>query len=248
MNNFEHLQPASAHSLRGQRAQFFKGAIDIIPLCLAVLPWGLLAGSMAIQSGLDVWQSLGMSAIIFAGAAQLVTLSMLISGANVFSIIITIFFLTSQHFIYGLTLREFVTQLKLKYCLPIGFLLTDELFALSVPKVREQALTVSYLIGAGLTFYLFWVIVSALGIWLAASVPDLAKYHLDFSIIATFITIVVPMIKSLSTLAGVLCSLLLSAALSLAQVEGAIVIAGIAGMMFAVAVAHLTRKSGETTT
>ncbi|QVK24659.1 AzlC family ABC transporter permease [Shewanella dokdonensis] len=142
-------QPPSAHSLRGQQAQFIKGAIDIIPLCLAVLPWGILAGSMAIQSGLDVWQSLGMSAIIFAGAAQLVTLSMLISGANLFSIIVTIFFLTSQHFIYGLTLREFVTQLKLKYRLPIGFLLTDELFALSVPKVREQALSVSYLLGVG---------------------------------------------------------------------------------------------------
>ncbi|MDF0533415.1 AzlC family ABC transporter permease [Shewanella sp. A32] len=246
MNNISsHNNHPSAHSLKGQRAQLIKGAIDIIPLCLAVLPWGILAGSMAIQSGLDVWQSLGMSAIIFAGAAQLVTLSMLISGANVFSIIITIFFLTSQHFIYGLTLREFVTQLKLKYRLPIGFLLTDELFALSVPKVREQALTVSYLIGAGLTFYLFWVLVSGVGIWLAASVPDLAKYHLDFSIIATFITIVVPMIKNLSTLAGGLFSLLLSAVLTLAQVEGAIVIAGIGGMAFAVTVAHWLPKPAE---
>ncbi|QVK24658.1 hypothetical protein KHX94_09710 [Shewanella dokdonensis] len=89
------------------------------------------------------------------------------------------------------------------------------------------------------------MLVSALGIWLAASVPDLAKYHLDFSIIATFITIVVPMVKNLSTLAGVLCSLLLSAALSLAQVEGAIVMAGIAGMIFAVIVAHLTHKPAE---
>ncbi|SAI72773.1 branched-chain amino acid permease [Bordetella ansorpii] len=224
-----------------RRQQFLEGAVEMLPLCLAVVPWGLLAGSMAIQSGLSVWQSVGMSAIVFAGAAQLVTLGLLVSGANVQTIVISVFLITSQHFIYALSLRGFVSRLQARYRLPIGFLLTDELFALSSTKDSKRGLSVSYLLGAGLTFYVGWVAFSLAGIVMAASIPDLDRYHLDFSIIATFATIVVPMVKDKSTLSGIAVSLLLSMLLAYGHVEGGIVIAGLCGMAFSVAMARMTQ-------
>ncbi|WP_337243277.1 AzlC family ABC transporter permease, partial [Proteus faecis] len=82
----------------------------------------------------------------------------------------------------------------------IGFLLTDELFAVSAqPKVK---LTPAYMIGAGLCFYLAWVAVSIVGIFMASQVSDLSRYHLDFSIVATLLAIVIPLIKTFSTLVG----------------------------------------------
>jgi len=224
------------------RSSFMRGAIEMLPLCVSVIPWGILAGSMAIQAGLSFWQSIGMSAIIFAGAAQLVTLGLTMTGASVLTIIVSVFFITSQHFIYGLTLREFVSCLKAKLRLPIGFLLTDELFALSETKDKRRELTPGYMIGAGLTFYLSWNIFSFMGIVMASSVPDLDKYHLDYSIVATFITIVVPMIKKISTLAGVAISLVLSMLLSYYQFEGAIVVAGLCGMFSAVIISTLAKE------
>lgn len=221
--------------------QFFAGALAMLPLCLSVIPWGILAGSMAVQAGLPLAQSLGMSMIVFAGAAQLVTLGLLMSGASVLTVIVSVFFITSQHFLYGLTLRDSVSTLRLRYRLPIGFLLTDELFALSCAQPAGRRLSPAYLIGAGLTFYLCWAMFSLAGVLMATAVPDLQRYHLDFSIVATFITIVVPMIKNRSVLCGALVSLVLSMALSLYRVEGAIVIAGLCGMCAAVATAHLTR-------
>ncbi|MCT7654558.1 AzlC family ABC transporter permease [Oceanimonas sp. NS1] len=200
---------------------------------------GILAGSMAIQSGLSLWQSIGMSAIVFAGAAQLVTLGLLMSGTKVLTIIVSVFFITSQHVIYGLTLREYVSTLAARHRLPIGFLLTDELFALSGSRKARTGLSVGYLIGAGFTFYIGWVFFSVIGIVMANSVPSLEEYHLDFSIVATFITIVVPMIKSLSTLFGVLLSLALSMVLSWLDLEGAVVIAGCTGMLFSVTLSRL---------
>nr|WP_312628642.1 AzlC family ABC transporter permease [Scandinavium sp.] len=219
-----------------------RGAVEMLPLCVSVIPWGILAGSMAIQAGLTFWQSVGMSAIVFAGAAQLVTLGLTMTGASVLTIIVSVFFITSQHFIYGLTLREFVSCLKTKLRLPIGFLLTDELFALSETKNKRTELTPGYMIGAGLTFYLSWNIFSLMGIVMASSVPDLDKYHLDYSIVATFITIVVPMIKKISTLAGVGISLVLSMILSYCQVEGAIVLAGLTGMFSSVAISAMIKE------
>lgn len=224
------------------RSSFMRGAVEMLPLCVSVIPWGILAGSMAIQAGLTFWQSIGMSAIVFAGAAQLVTLGLTMTGASVLTIIVSVFFITSQHFIYGLTLREFVSSLKAKLRLPIGFLLTDELFALSETKNKRTELTPGYLIGAGLTFYLSWNMFSLMGIVMASSVPNLDKYHLDYSIVATFVTIVVPMIKKISTLAGVAISLALSMILSVYQVEGAIVLAGLTGMFSSVAVSALLKE------
>lgn len=219
-----------------QRQYFWRGAFHILPLCLAVLPWGLLVGSMAISSGLTPMQGVGLSMFVFAGAAQLVTMSMLAAGSGFFAIVLTVGIITAQHLLYGLILRDHVATMPLKQRLPIGFLLTDELFALSVGKNEFRF---AYLFGAGFCFYLFWLLCTIAGVLLAASVPNLADYHLDFSIVATFVAIVVPMIKKLSTLVGVLVSLALSLLLNSAEISGAMVISGLVGMASAVIVERL---------
>ena len=60
-------------------------------------------------------------------------------------------FVTAQHFLYALRLRERIAPLPLRWRLTTGFLLTDELFAL----IGEQAparFDRWYALGAGLTF------------------------------------------------------------------------------------------------
>lgn len=131
---------------------FLTGALHMTPLNLAVVPWAILAGSMAVDSGLTFAQSVAMSAMVFAGAAQLVTLGLLNSGAGVITIIVSVFFITSQHLLYGLTLRPHVRPFSPLQRAGIGFLLTDELFAVSV--AGRQRLSFAYLFGAGLSFYL----------------------------------------------------------------------------------------------
>lgn len=112
---------------------FLTGALHMTPLNLAVVPWAILAGSMAVDSGLTFAQSVAMSAMVFAGAAQLVTLGLLNSGAGVITIIVSVFFITSQHLLYGLTLRPHVRPFSPLQRAGIGFLLTDELFACWAP-------------------------------------------------------------------------------------------------------------------
>lgn len=211
---------------------FLTGALHMTPLNLAVVPWAILAGSMAVDSGLTFAQSVAMSAMVFAGAAQLVTLGLLNSGARVITIIVSVFFITSQHLLYGLTLRPHVRPFSPLQRAGIGFLLTDELFAVSV--ARRQRLSFAYLFGAGLSFYLVWVLVSILGIVLAHSISDLSQLRLDFSVVATLLAIVVPLIKSKSALARALFSFVVTIILTRAGVQGSAVIAGVSAMLLAV--------------
>ncbi|HHE4877270.1 TPA: AzlC family ABC transporter permease [Morganella morganii] len=219
---------------------FLTGALHMTPLNQAVVPWAILAGSMAVDSGLTFAQSVAMSAMVFAGAAQLVTLGLLNSGAGVITIIVSVFFITSQHLLYGLTLRPHVRPFSPLQRAGIGFLLTDELFAVSV--AGRQRLSFAYLFGAGLSFYLVWVLVSILGIVLAHSISDLSRLRLDFSVVATLLAIVVPLIKSKSALVGALFSFVVTIILTRAGIQGSAVIAGVSAMLLAVL---LGRKWGD---
>ena len=143
-----------SHDLLPARA-FLRGAIAIMPLSIAVLPWGLLAGSLAIEAGLSPLHGQGLSAIVFAGAAQLVAIGMLKGGAGFLSIMLTTLLLTSQHLLYGMSMRPVIADLPGRWRIGLGFLLTDEFFALTSQYDRE-AFNRWYALGVGLTFYIAW--------------------------------------------------------------------------------------------
>lgn len=213
-----------------QSQSFLHGVKDMLPLSLAVIPWGILAGSAAINAGLSVMQAIGMSALVFAGAAQLVSLSMLMAGASLLSIVVTIFFLTSQHFIYALSLRNDVQAWALRRRLSIGFLLTDELYATAMLKKTPSY---AYLLGAGLSFYISWVVFSLVGIFLANAVPDLSNLHLEFSIVVVFLVMAVMLIQNKAAIYGVIVSSLSGLVLSWMDVKSSILLAGFIGMWVA---------------
>lgn len=206
-----------------------RGALAILPLSLACAPWGLLAGSLAIDAGLSPAQGQGLSAFVFAGAAQLVAIGMLKTGTSVLSILLTTLLLTSQHLLYGLHMRAHLSPLPARWRMPMGFLLTDELFALTSHHDHRQ-FDRWYALGVGLTFYLLWNLFTCAGIILGSSIPGLANLGLDFSIAATFIALITPNVRNVPAAVCVLVSLLSSVALNYCKVEAALILSGLAGM------------------
>ncbi len=201
----------------------------MMPLSIAVLPWGLLAGSFAIDSGLHPFEGQALSAILFAGSAQLVAMGMIKAGAGLTTMLLTTFFITSRHFLYSVSMRSKVAPLPLRWRLSLGFLLTDELFAL-VGHQSEKQFDRWYALGAGLSFYLFWNLATFAGILAGSFLPQLNELGLEFAVAATFIAIVVPGIKNLPVLLSVVTALQLSVALHFFKVEGALMIASIGAM------------------
>lgn len=126
--------------------------------------------------------------------------------------------------------------------LSLGFLLTDELFAVCGNQDPERFNT-WYALGAGLSFYLCWNLATIVGIVAGSYIPAMGDLGLEFAVAATFIALVVPTVKNSPTLAAVLVSLVLSIVLNLAQIEGALMIASLGGMLTGFAVETL--KGGK---
>lgn len=222
------------HTLCGKSENKFKlfrqGAMAVSPLCVAVIPWGLLAGSFAVDIGLDIFQSQALSAIVFAGSAQLVATGLINAGAGLATILITTLFITSRHLLYGLTMRNTISPLPLRWRLGLGFLLTDELFAVCGHQL-PMTFNRWYALGAGLWFYICWNLATFVGIVAGKFIPNLDLLGLDFAIAATFIAIVIPTIKNISVLISILVALVLSVTLQAFNVEGGLMIASLAAMI-----------------
>ena len=214
------------------RVALLKGATDILPLSLAVLPWGVLFGSLAIQRGFSWFEAQLFSAIIFGGAVQIVTVELMAENTPVLVVLFSAFVISSRHFLYGLALRERLSTHSAAWRVGLGFLLTDELFSLSGTKKAYQTQFRLYCaLGAGGSFYIAWNIWTALGVFPGTWLPDLTQLGLDFAIAATFIALVVPEIKSKSILICVMISALSSIVLSIYGQELALITAAIIGMV-----------------
>ena len=219
-------------SRRGLMAALKKGAIDMLPLSLAVLPWGVLFGSLAVQRGFSWLEAQLFSAVIFGGAVQIVTVELIADQASLLTVLFSAFVISSRHFLYGLTLRERLSPKPLRWRLGLGFLLTDELFALSGDRrAYQNKFRLYYALGAVGSFYLAWNLWTFIGIVAGAWLPDLTKLGLDFAIAATFIALVVPEIKSLATLISVLVAAISALIFSLWQIELGLVFAALLAML-----------------
>jgi predicted branched-subunit amino acid permease len=123
----------------------------------------------------------------------------------------------------------------------LGFLLTDELFAVCSHKTRKD-FHFWYAFGAGFSFYLIWQIASLSGILLGQYIPELDQYGLDFAVAATFIAIVIPTIKKLSFLITVLVAMILSVVFSVQNIEGGIIFSSLIAMTVGYTVSMIRKE------
>lgn len=208
----------------------WQGALAILPLCIAVIPWGFLAGSYAIDSGLTIFEAQAMSAVLFAGSAQLVAIGMFKEEVGLATLLLTTFFITSRHFLYSIAMRQKVSKLSGRWRLLLGFLLTDEMFAVCSTQ-SEQAFNPWYALGAGGMFYLVWNLASFVGIIAGSQIASLNDVGLDFAVAATFIALVVPQVISIPIVVAVIVSLISAVALHVYDIESGLMIASILGII-----------------
>lgn len=179
--------------------EFLNGARDILPLVVGAVPFGIIFGTLASGAGLSPWQTMGMSALVFAGSAQFIAITLLAGGVGALIVLLTTFVVNLRHALYSASMQPFVRHLPAHWRMPLAFWLTDEAYAVIQHRyAREDDSRYKhwFFLGAGLTMYLNWQASTAVGIAFGRAVPDLASWGLDFAMIATFIGIAVPMMRT----------------------------------------------------
>lgn len=188
-----------------RRDSALRGARDTIPMIVGALPFGLIFGTLAAQGPLAAWQGQAMSAAVFAGSAQFIALGLVASHTGLLVIWLTTFVVNLRHMLYAATLLPTVAALPLRWRLALGFLLTDETFAVMVARrraVADDPLVHWYFLGSGAAMYASWNTVTLIGLLFGAAFPQLQSLGLEFAIVATFVAIVVPQLDRLPHVAA----------------------------------------------
>ncbi|WP_339387116.1 AzlC family ABC transporter permease [Vibrio caribbeanicus] len=222
--------------LKSNKGNFYSTALsatnDIFPLAIAVIPWGILCGSLAIQAGLTPIQAQMMSLFVFAGAAQLAGLALIGAPSPLLPILSSTFIISSRHLLYSAYLQENVRQLPWVKRVVIAFFLTDEMFAVACSYMeKSNNFNFLYAICSGVVFYLVWNFSTLLGIIAGEKSAGIESLGLDFAIAATFIAIVVPQIKNRSVLISVIVSAVVMITSKIYQFQHALIAATLAGMI-----------------
>jgi 4-azaleucine resistance transporter AzlC len=179
--------------------EFAQGARDMLPMLLGAVPFGIIFGSLAGAAGLSAWQTIGMSLLVFAGSAQFIAISLLGAGTGLAVLLLTTLVVNLRHALYSASLQPFVRHLPTRWRMPLAFWLTDEAYAVVLNRYTEPDSSPHkhwYFLGAALAMYLNWQLCTLIGVLFGQRVPNLAAWGLDFAMLATFIGIVVPMLRS----------------------------------------------------
>ncbi|WP_263138536.1 AzlC family ABC transporter permease [Pseudomonas sp. RIT-PI-AD] len=189
--------------------EFAHGVRDTLPMILGAIPFGIIFGTLAGGAGFTAWETLGMSLLVYAGSAQFIAITLVGGGAGLAVVLLTTLVVNLRHALYSATLQPFVRHLPTRWRMPLAFWLTDETFAVVQQRYAEPDRVAHkhwYFLGSCLAMYGNWLLCTLVGVAFGQVVPNLAAWGLDFAMLATFIGIVVPMLRNRPQVAAALAA------------------------------------------
>ncbi|WP_226087131.1 AzlC family ABC transporter permease [Mesobacillus sp. S13] len=173
---------------------FKKGIQSGISIAIGYMPIALTFGLIAKTTGLALGETVMMSLLVFAGAAQYISLSLLAQGIGIFEIILTTFIVNIRHFLMSASLNEKAEEDTVGARMGYSFGITDETF--SVAATREGSVNAGYMFGLNLTAYSSWVVFSGLGYLVGTGLPQTLQESMSVALYAMFVGLLVPSMKT----------------------------------------------------
>jgi 4-azaleucine resistance transporter AzlC len=177
-----------------------RGAKDILPVAIFVIPFGMAFGVAALETGLSGLFSLGMSAFVFAGASQFASLPLWGVAVPILPLIIITFAVNARHILMGATLYPWMMELSWPKKLGVLALLSDANFANSVAAWEKGETDVGYLLGGGVVLWVNWLAGTWAGLMFGQLVSNPKAYGLDVVMLAYFAALMVGAWKGKETL------------------------------------------------
>ncbi len=205
------------------RAELFAGARSVAPMLVGIIPFGLVAGATPVANGLGGGAAIGLSTIVFAGASQLAAADALGDGGSALVAVIAACTINLRLLLYSASLAPHLARVPLRRRMLIGYLLTDQAYAVSITRWTSDAdaeaaggppapgldRKVPFYFGAALLLWANWQVCTIIGVLLGSAVPE--SLPLDFAVPLVFLVLLVPAISSrpavVAALAGGLVAL-----------------------------------------
>ena len=213
-------------------SDFRAGVAEMLPAGIGLIPFGLVCGVGAAAAGASWLASLGMSAIIFSGAAQILAAQLLAADAPVAVIVLTCFVAGLRFLMYSAAMAPYLRPLSPKWQRALAFLLTDQAFAAAIRRFdaaddpRGGAL---HFLGSGFTLWAIWQLSCTAGYFAGFLVP--AAWSLEFVVPLCFIALVAPLLRTAPAIGAAVVAGVAVIALDALPMKLNLIAAGVLGIL-----------------
>jgi predicted branched-subunit amino acid permease len=222
-----------------RRAAFAEGLQAFGPALIATSAWALVTGVATVRSGLDPLHAMAMSALVYAGSAQLAALPLIAAGAPIWLILLTALIVNLRFIIYSAGLYPYFKHMALSRRLALGYLTTDLSYLLAIrrwtgdPEQAQDPVTRPwYFLGMACGFWLVWQSLSLAGILLGDRVP--AGWGLDFVGVLALVAMLVPSIADAPSVVGAVVAAAVAVVAHPLPLKLAVLVAVLAGVTAAI--------------
>ncbi len=169
------------------------GFLRTVPVATGLSIFGLVLGLVAGQKGLSAAEVGLMSALVFAGAAQMLALELWQVPVPVLGLTLAALVMNLRYLIMTPALKPWLEQVGPVQAYGSLFFTADENWAISVAEMRRGGTDAGFFLGTGLAIYSFWLVSTVTGRLFGGLVADPARYGLDFVATAVFLALLAPM-------------------------------------------------------
>lgn len=163
---------------------------DAVSLSIATGVYGISFGALAIAAGLNTWQAMALSLLLFSGGSQFAVAGVLGAGGTGASAVATSTLLGIRNGIYGMQLNAILRPGGLKKLLAAQ-LTIDESTAMSVGRPSKQLAGIGFW-WTGIGVYLLWNAMTFVGTLAGNAMGDPKRYGLDAAAVGAFLALLWP--------------------------------------------------------
>lgn len=171
---------------------------EVLRQCLSVGvatgAYGISFGALSVAAGLNLWQTIALSALLFSGASQFAVVGIIAAGGAGAAAVATSSLLGARNGIYGLQMSRLL-RVRGLWRVPAAQLTIDESTAVAIAQPEPAAQRLGFW-GTGLSVYVLWNLSTILGAVVGNALGDPRRYGLDAAAPAAFCALLWPRLRS----------------------------------------------------
>lgn len=167
----------------------------MLPVTLSLFVFGLVFGTLAAQKALTMIEALAMSALVYGGLAQVVSLQSWPSEftvATLSALALATLTVNSRLFLMSLTFRPWLGRLPVWQAYASLLVVTDVTWLRTMRYRGEGGSDVGFLLGSGLFLYAIWLLSTGIGFVFSGWLTNPRAFGIDLLIPAFFATLLIP--------------------------------------------------------
>ena len=177
---------------------FWLGMRLTLPLLPGIMVFGAAFGAGAAHKGLSLFEAMLSSGLVFAGAAQLVSLALWQDHwtfGSTLAITLVVFAVNARMILMGAALHHWFKTAAPMWRWFSLYIFTDANWILGVRYHQDGGRDYGMFVGSGVLLWLVWLLVTVPGYLLGSLVPDPKPWGIDLVMPIIFAVMLIPLWK-----------------------------------------------------